>query len=62
MESDDILAVLSGLRGAEGRFDQVVDKNTGKCGIIDYAHTPDALKTYWKPSKRLKILKAKLSQ
>jgi UDP-N-acetylmuramoyl-L-alanyl-D-glutamate--2,6-diaminopimelate ligase len=43
IEEDDILAILSGLRGAEGRFDQIIDKNTGKCGIVDYAHTPDAL-------------------
>jgi len=43
LEGDDILAILSGLRGAEGRFEQIIDKNTGKCGIVDYAHTPDAL-------------------
>ena len=43
METDDVLAILSGLRGAEGRFEQIVDNNTGKCGIVDYAHTPDAL-------------------
>lgn len=43
-DSDDVLAILSGLRGAEGRFEKVVNVNTGTCGIIDYAHTPDALK------------------
>ncbi|MFZ1580676.1 MAG: UDP-N-acetylmuramoyl-L-alanyl-D-glutamate--2,6-diaminopimelate ligase, partial [Saprospiraceae bacterium] len=35
METDDVLAILSGLRGAEGRFEQIVDNNTGKCGIVD---------------------------
>jgi len=43
LQEDDILPILSGLTGAEGRFEQIIDKNTGKCGIVDYAHTPDAL-------------------
>ncbi|MBK8626832.1 MAG: UDP-N-acetylmuramoyl-L-alanyl-D-glutamate--2,6-diaminopimelate ligase [Saprospiraceae bacterium] len=60
MESDDILAVLSGLRGAEGRFDQVVDKNTGKCGIIDYAHTPDALENVLETIKKVKNIKSQI--
>ena len=37
----DLLTILSNLRPAEGRFDVVI-KN-GKTGIVDYAHTPDAL-------------------
>lgn len=53
MESDDILAVLSGLRGAEGRFEQIIDKNTGKCGIVDYAHTPDALENVLETIKKV---------
>ncbi len=53
MESDDILAILSGLRGAEGRFDQIIDKNTGKCGIVDYAHTPDALENVLETIKKV---------
>lgn len=43
MEPDDVLAILSGLRGADGRFEQIIDQKSGKCGIVDYAHTPDAL-------------------
>ncbi len=43
MGSDDVLAILSGLRGADGRFEQVIDPDSERCGIIDYAHTPDAL-------------------
>ena len=37
----ELLTVLSNLAAAEGRFDTIV-KN-GKVGIVDYAHTPDAL-------------------
>jgi UDP-N-acetylmuramoyl-L-alanyl-D-glutamate--2,6-diaminopimelate ligase len=37
----ELLTVLSNLQAAEGRFDTVVKQ--GKIGIVDYAHTPDAL-------------------
>jgi len=33
--------LLSNLKTAEGRFDTIIQK--GKIGIVDYAHTPDAL-------------------
>ena len=39
--SNDLLVPISNLYPAEGRFDKIV-KN-GKMGIVDYAHTPDAL-------------------
>lgn len=39
----EVLTVLSGLNGAEGRFEQVLQPETKICGIVDYAHTPDAL-------------------
>lgn len=39
----EILTVLSGLKTAEGRFDIVQSKGS-VTSIIDYAHTPDALK------------------
>ena len=38
-----VLQVLSSLTGAEGRFDYVVSHKDKVIGIIDYAHTPDAL-------------------
>jgi len=38
----ELLTTLSNLSAAEGRFDTVVKNN--KVGIIDYAHTPDALR------------------
>lgn len=42
-EKEKILQVLSRLEGAEGRFDYWVSPNEKVVGIIDYAHTPDAL-------------------
>ena len=41
-DSQNILAVMSNLQTAEGRFDVVKSKNE-IIGIVDYAHTPDAL-------------------
>ncbi|HPI53602.1 MAG TPA: cyanophycin synthetase, partial [Chitinophagaceae bacterium] len=38
-----VLQVLSTLQGAEGRFDYVVSQHERILGIVDYAHTPDAL-------------------
>ena len=39
---DELLVEISKLRGANGRFDMVYAEN-GIVGIVDYAHTPDAL-------------------
>ena len=39
---DDLLVEISKLKGANGRFD-MVHSDTGIVGIVDYAHTPDAL-------------------
>lgn len=41
-DSQKVLTILSRLSGAEGRFDYVTSPN-GVIGIIDYAHTPDAV-------------------
>jgi UDP-N-acetylmuramoyl-L-alanyl-D-glutamate--2,6-diaminopimelate ligase len=38
-----VLQVLSNLTGAEGRFDYMISLNEKIIGIVDYAHTPDAL-------------------
>lgn len=38
-----VLQVLSSLTGAEGRFDYMISTNEKVIGIVDYAHTPDAL-------------------
>ncbi|MBG8552036.1 UDP-N-acetylmuramoyl-L-alanyl-D-glutamate--2,6-diaminopimelate ligase [Hymenobacter guriensis] len=42
-EPTEVLTVLSGLTSAPGRFEPVVSPKTRVTGIIDYAHTPDAL-------------------
>lgn len=42
-DSGEVLAALSNISGAEGRFDYVVSENDKIIGIVDYAHTPDAL-------------------
>lgn len=42
-DRQEVLTVLSSLRGAEGRFDYIVSREENIIGIVDYAHTPDAL-------------------
>ncbi|MBX2932714.1 MAG: UDP-N-acetylmuramoyl-L-alanyl-D-glutamate--2,6-diaminopimelate ligase [Ferruginibacter sp.] len=42
-DKDKALQVLSSLDGAEGRFDYSISKKEKITGIVDYAHTPDAL-------------------
>jgi len=39
----DVLQTMSNLTGAEGRFDYSVSSKQRIIGIVDYAHTPDAL-------------------
>lgn len=41
-EKEEILTTLSGLRAVVGRFEQIPTQQ-GFVGIVDYAHTPDAL-------------------
>ncbi len=42
-DKSQVLQLLSNLDGAEGRFDYTVSPNEKIIGIVDYAHTPDAL-------------------
>jgi len=44
MPKAEALSAISTLKGAEGRFDVFVSSVNKNVGIIDYAHTPDALK------------------
>ena len=39
----EVLRCLSEITGAEGRFDYMISPNQKIIGIVDYAHTPDAL-------------------
>ena len=41
-QPQEVLVILSALTGAEGRFDYIVSQEN-IIGIVDYAHTPDAL-------------------
>ncbi|HQV77981.1 MAG TPA: UDP-N-acetylmuramoyl-L-alanyl-D-glutamate--2,6-diaminopimelate ligase [Chitinophagales bacterium] len=43
MDNEEALSAISTLKGAEGRFDVFTSANN-TIGIVDYAHTPDALK------------------
>ncbi|WP_200974360.1 UDP-N-acetylmuramoyl-L-alanyl-D-glutamate--2,6-diaminopimelate ligase [Echinicola sp. 20G] len=45
-EEDEVLMQLSKIKGANGRFDQLVVE--GITAIVDYAHTPDALENVLK--------------
>lgn len=42
-KENEVLQAMSELRSAEGRF-EVINTSTGMTAIVDYAHTPDALK------------------
>ncbi|MEO5943866.1 MAG: UDP-N-acetylmuramoyl-L-alanyl-D-glutamate--2,6-diaminopimelate ligase [Ferruginibacter sp.] len=42
-DKQEVLLQLSNLSGAEGRFDYLVSPHERMVGIVDYAHTPDAL-------------------
>ena len=46
-DKDELLVEISKLRGANGRFD-MVRNGSGIVGIVDYAHTPDALENVLK--------------
>jgi UDP-N-acetylmuramoyl-L-alanyl-D-glutamate--2,6-diaminopimelate ligase len=42
-KEEEILTQLSKLKAAEGRFEYIIEPVARKVGIVDYAHTPDAL-------------------
>ncbi len=52
-ESQEVLTALSLLTGAEGRFDYMISANN-IIGIVDYAHTPDALENVLATIKKLR--------
>ncbi|MDE3235724.1 MAG: UDP-N-acetylmuramoyl-L-alanyl-D-glutamate--2,6-diaminopimelate ligase [Bacteroidota bacterium] len=52
-EKDKVLTALSLLSGAEGRFDYIISKQL-IIGIVDYAHTPDALENVLATIKKLR--------
>jgi UDP-N-acetylmuramoyl-L-alanyl-D-glutamate--2,6-diaminopimelate ligase len=56
----DVLQCLSNTTGAEGRFDYIISSKERVIGIVDYAHTPDALKNVLSTIKKLKVGKEQL--
>lgn len=52
-EKEKVLTALSLTTGAEGRFDYMIGNNL-VVGIVDYAHTPDALENVLSTIKKLK--------
>ena len=53
-EKQEVLTALSGLTGAEGRFDYRVSEKDKVIAIVDYAHTPDALLNVLATIRKLK--------
>lgn len=53
-DKQEVLRCLSGLSGAEGRFDYMVSPKEKIIAIVDYAHTPDALLNVLATIKKLK--------
>jgi len=52
-DRDSVLTAMSMLSGAEGRFDYIISGQK-IIGIVDYAHTPDALENVLTTIKKLK--------
>ncbi len=52
-DTEKILLILSSLTGADGRFDYIISKEK-IIGIVDYAHTPDALENVLVTIKKLR--------
>lgn len=53
-DKQEVLRCLSVLTGAEGRFEYMVSPGDRVIGIVDYAHTPDALLNVLATIKKLK--------
>jgi UDP-N-acetylmuramoyl-L-alanyl-D-glutamate--2,6-diaminopimelate ligase len=53
-ENAEVLRNLSVLTGAEGRFDYMISSKEKIVGIVDYAHTPDALENVLSTIRKLR--------
>jgi UDP-N-acetylmuramoyl-L-alanyl-D-glutamate--2,6-diaminopimelate ligase len=53
-DKQEVLRCLSEITGAEGRFDYMISANQKVIGIVDYAHTPDALLNVLATIKKLR--------
>ncbi len=50
---EEVLKALSKVTGAEGRFQKVMDSSGKRLGIVDFAHTPDAVEKVLKAISEL---------
>lgn len=53
-DKNEVLQILSNLETAKGRFEYLISKNDKIIGIVDYAHTPDALLNVLATIKKLR--------
>lgn len=53
-DKNEVLVQMSALQTAPGRFEQIVSAKDQKVGIVDYAHTPDALENVLKTINQIK--------
>ncbi|HKK77272.1 MAG TPA: UDP-N-acetylmuramoyl-L-alanyl-D-glutamate--2,6-diaminopimelate ligase [Saprospiraceae bacterium] len=62
MEEEEVavLQAISSLKAAEGRFDYVREPRKGIIGIVDYAHTPDALEKVLETIRQVKDSKSRI--
>ncbi|MDF1696342.1 MAG: UDP-N-acetylmuramoyl-L-alanyl-D-glutamate--2,6-diaminopimelate ligase [Saprospiraceae bacterium] len=56
----EVLQHLSNISGAEGRFENIKVEGVSKIGIVDYAHTPDALENVLNTITKVKSTKSKI--
>jgi UDP-N-acetylmuramoyl-L-alanyl-D-glutamate--2,6-diaminopimelate ligase len=54
LNKSEVLLALSNINGAEGRFEYEVSSKENIIGIVDYAHTPDALLNVLATIKKLR--------
>ncbi|MCG8697628.1 MAG: UDP-N-acetylmuramoyl-L-alanyl-D-glutamate--2,6-diaminopimelate ligase [Bacteroidales bacterium] len=52
---DEVLPCLSNLKIVDGRF-EIIRSNTGTKAVIDYAHTPDALKNVLETISQIRVV------
>ncbi len=55
IDKQEVLTTLSNTTGAEGRFDYIISPKEKVLGIVDYAHTPDALLNVLATIKKIRV-------
>ncbi len=59
-DKDEVMRALSQVRGAEGRFQKVMDPKGERLGIVDFAHTPDAIEKILKAISELNVQQGRI--